>query len=125
MSESGSSAPASTSERPRPARRPTLIAPPFAAIVRGRDGAGSRFAENGTLDDMRAHSLSLRLGRDLRPGSTLFIVISIGSGHPDGPLAPAVAIRGKVTQVTRQPLSGYTVTVSFDRYRFLFVPHPA
>jgi hypothetical protein len=99
---------------------PALIAPPFPATARGKDEDGGRFIEEATLDDLRAHSLCLRLSHALAPGAALLIVIGIGADHPSGTAAPAVAIRGIVTQSTPLPLGGYAVVVSFDRYRFLY-----
>ncbi|MEI7771597.1 MAG: hypothetical protein WCI67_16515 [Chloroflexales bacterium] len=107
---------------PRDARGPALIAPPFPTAARGRDQDGSRFVEDVTLDDLRAHSLLLRLGRSLRPGTALLIMIRIGAGQLVGAPAPAVAIRGRVVQSTPEPLGGYAVAISFDRYRFLSGP---
>lgn len=125
MSESGSFSPPGGRQLPQAMRGTILIAPPFPAIARAKDLDDSRFEEAVSLEDLRAHSLSVRLSRAVRPGAAIFIVIGIGSDHPSDAVAPAVAIRGVVAQAQAEPLGGFVVAISFCRYRFLFLPSQA
>lgn len=104
---------------------PGLLAPPFPTRVRGRDLDGMRFEEVVTLDNLCANGLSLRLGHCPRPGTPLFIVMSIVPQSHGPTMAPAVAIRGTVVHAMPHPPRGFAIAVNFDHYRFLFEPFPA
>lgn len=91
---------------------------PFPALVRGVDVHHQAFEEQTVLDNLSANRLSLRLGRCVDLGATLFIVLRLGV-QPDAP-APRVALRGIIQRMEPHSDATCTLAIVFSHYRFLY-----
>src|ERR1043166_5123544 len=86
------------------------IVGPFPANVSGIDAGGERFETEAALDDLSASDFNLRLGRLVKPGDKLFVVVQ---GYE-----AKVAMRGIIARCERED-GDCQVTVAINRYRFL------
>jgi hypothetical protein len=97
------------------------IETPFRAIVRGATLGARRFEEHTVLDNLSSCGLYLRIGRPVRQGSKLFVLIRLsGVGNEGGP-AGCIALHGVVLRVEARPGNVFSVAVRFTNHRFVYM----
>lgn len=91
----------------------------FPAIVRGGDGEGPRFQTTGTVENLSASGMFLRVERTVERGARLFIVFRISPGAPDAGAGPIIAVHGRALHSELTEDRQCRVVVRLQHYRFL------
>lgn len=91
----------------------------FAATVRGVDERGTPFEEGVPLDGHLDGDLYLRLGRAVKTGSELFLVLRPAAQLDGGLPALRVALRGRVGRIHPLCGGGYDLRITVFEYRHL------
>ncbi len=89
------------------------------AIVRGDNGAGARFEQNGILRNLSASGLDLQIAQDMVIGQRIFVLVRLSNLHEQVQLTHAIAIQGVVVRREIQDDRQSGLAVKFLRERFL------
>jgi hypothetical protein len=100
-------------------RQKARIQEPFLAKVRGTDVSGEDFEAHTLLDNSSAGGLYMRLAREVRCGSRLFIVIDFSTAATERGAHGSLAMRGEVLRSEPRADGLCGVAVRFTRHRLL------
>ena len=89
------------------------------AMVRAVDPVQGRVEEDGTLENLSATGLYLLLGRQVPPGSSLFVLFRFSQVFEGQNQAPRIAVRGTVVRAEPKTNGTFGVAVKFRHYRFV------
>jgi hypothetical protein len=95
------------------------IETPFPAAVRGIDIDEQPFEEYAVLDNLSSGGLYLRLTRQVRQGTRLFILIRLSIVLAADRSTAGIAIRGMALRVEPRPGGIFGTAISLAHHRFI------
>jgi hypothetical protein len=92
---------------------------PFPVVLRGIDASGERFDADAAVDNLSASGFYVRIGREVRPGSTLRGLIRLSTAADAITQAARVTVRGVVLRSEPQADGSSGLAVALTKHRFL------
>ncbi len=89
----------------------------YPAVIKGRDGRGNKYEENGKLANLSASGLFMWVNRDIPPGSRLTITVYLSSPGLENK-SHKLSTNCIVVRSEPQASEQCGVAVKFTSYRF-------
>lgn len=89
------------------------------AIVRGTDSNGTKFQTAGTVENLSATGLFLRLERPVEQGCRLCVIFCFAAAAPNEGTGPNIAVHGIVLRSELAENSNCRAAIQLQHYRFL------